>query len=146
MGKQRFKKFYDNLSSTRGKSSISRLEVDFLDLLEKQLGISIIRQISLFMFSWDGLLEDKKILLEVNGTFWHRDPRFYKKSFVFGFNGFKEESSEEVWAKDERKRKAAIQNGYKVLTFWEFDIRTNPKSQIEKLEKELKLNEFNLQA
>ena len=84
LGKQKFKNFYNQLSSVRGKSKISKLEIDFLDLLEKQLDISIERQISLFMFSWDGLLEDKKILLEVNGNFWHRDPRFYEKSFLFG--------------------------------------------------------------
>lgn len=59
---------------------------------------------------FDVYVEDKNLLIEFNGTFWHRDPRFYK-----------EEEGRIYWNKDKEKIDSAVKSGYDVKTIWQYD-------------------------
>lgn len=61
---------------------------------------------------FDVWIVDSKLLFEFNGTFWHRDPRKYKKT---------DGMVEEVWQRDVEKRKIGEKNGYTVVTVWQMD-------------------------
>jgi hypothetical protein len=60
------------------------------------------------------------LLVEVQGTYWHADPRVYQKTDMV--NGI---SVYEIWEKDKRKKMNAEVQNYKLITIWETDLLTN---------------------
>jgi G:T-mismatch repair DNA endonuclease (very short patch repair protein) len=61
------------------------------------------------------------ILIEVNGDFWHANPKIYKAKDILPHPN-KEVLAETLWKKDKKKNILAIKNGFQVLTLWELDI------------------------
>lgn len=64
---------------------------------------------------YDIYIEDLNLIIEFNGTFWHRDPRFYTET---------ENMVIEIWTRDENKKNIAIRNGYNFITIWQYDWET----------------------
>ena len=60
---------------------------------------------------YDTLVKSKNLLVEFNGTFWHRDPRFYKVDDVV----------RTIWKKDGEKIELARKHGYEITTIWQND-------------------------
>ena len=79
------------------------------------------------VFIYDFVFNDK--LIEINGDYWHCNPKFYDETF---YNKSKQKTAKELWEIDARKREIAEQNGYKLLVVWENDYNTNPNTVIEK--------------
>ena len=116
----------------------SKLEDVFVKILENELNLvkdkdyyeqHYVREIkSLFDFKIKG----KKILIEVDGDFWHCNPN----------SNFKEPKYDVQKAnliQDEIKNNWCKLNGYKVLRFWETDINLNREEVIKTLKNELGL-------
>lgn len=82
----------------------------------------------------DMLIEGLKLVIEVNGDYWHANPKKYKPSDIIKrWNG--EAEAGKVWEFD-RCRKEQIESfGYKVITLWGSDIK---KGDFEELWKWLK--------
>lgn len=78
-------------------------------------------------FSFDFVVPSKLVVIEVNGTYWHCDPRFFKASDKVKFPG-KTIAAQIVWEKDANKRKRLENSGYKVLYVWEHDIIHEPEA------------------
>lgn len=74
----------------------------------------------------DFLLKNKKVI-EVQGTYWHADPRFYDKKDL---NDIQKSNLKN----DQEKYKVYKENGYDVLYVWEYDIENHP----EKVRKQIK--------
>lgn len=70
-----------------------------------------------------------KILLEVNGTYWHCDPRFYKSDDIVKF-GEEICLASDVWDKDKKKMELAESYGYKVIYLWENEINKYTDEEI----------------
>ena len=62
------------------------------------------------------------ILIEVNGTFWHADPRKYKETDILKFPGTNGVVAKDIWEKDKTKRNLAINNGFQIIYYWESEI------------------------
>lgn len=131
----KLKEFWGNLSEEEFGERIKKLHNNFISQLEMRirksltnLNISFTPQFTLKNKSYDIKLDDINILIEVNGDFWHANPRIYKASDVLSFPK-KEVIAESLWKKDEKKCGIAQKNGFKLLTFWEMDI--NKMSDIE---------------
>lgn len=60
-------------------------------------------------------------LLEVNGDYWHANPKKYRKEHIFKFPK-RELKAFEVWELDKYKKQIAESNGYKVIYIWESEI------------------------
>lgn len=78
---------------------------------------------------YDFLLKDESgllVLLEIDGSYFHCDPRFYNKNNTTSF----QKRNKRV---DEIKNKWALDNGYKLIRFWEYDIKNNPKMILDTL-------------
>ena len=60
-------------------------------------------------------------IIEVQGTYWHCDPRFYSSTDIVKF-GDETYSASNVWEKDNEKKILAENYGYNVYYIWEFDI------------------------
>lgn len=70
----------------------------------------------------DILLNDKKYIIEFNGSYWHCDPRTYKEDYL---NKKKNKTAKEIWQED-KERYINLQNlGYKVNIIWELDYNKN---------------------
>lgn len=67
------------------------------------------------------------LLIEVNGDYWHCNPRRYKVNDRVSFYGRVVEAGV-VWAADARKTTVAVSAGYRTLTVWEYDIISDFKS------------------
>ncbi len=73
---------------------------------------------------YDFLIPNKKILIEVNGDFWHANPLIYNNTDLLSFPGGLV-IAEDIWQKDYEKHKIAIDNNFNIIYIWEKDIKNN---------------------
>lgn len=85
------------------------LVADF-PLLESQYVINDI-------FVYDICLPDSKKIIEVNGTYWHADPRVYSENSLV-----RDVLVKKIWNRDKSKCSYAKHRGYDVLVVWELDF------------------------
>lgn len=72
----------------------------------------------LYHHPYDFILGDH-VLLEVNGDYWHANPKFYKADDIM-ING---KTAAEIWEYD-KKFKDCLQNSkFKIIYLWEDDIK-----------------------
>jgi G:T-mismatch repair DNA endonuclease (very short patch repair protein) len=84
---------------------------------------------------YDFILFDYNIIIETDGDFWHGNPNFYGvgKKYLY-------ENQKMKRIDDKVKNRIAIENGYYILRFWEYDINNcfeNVKDIIENKIKEI---------
>lgn len=72
---------------------------------------------------YDVYVPQKNLLIEFNGTYWHRDPRFYN-----------DDESKSIWIKDKLKIDIALKNGYRIETVWQHDWE-NTKDKVQLINK-----------
>lgn len=112
------------------KNHTSKLEKTFaniLDLLDiKYQQFFYAKNIKAF---YDFYLPDYNIIVEVDGDFWHCNPNSKHSTPKY-------ETQKNNLIKDSIKNQWALDNGYKLLRFWENDINNNIKQV-----KEILLNE-----
>jgi very-short-patch-repair endonuclease len=116
----------------------SKLEDIFKDILFNEFGFInevhyyaqyYIREIkSLYNFKIKG----KNIMIEVDGDFWHCNP-----NSKFNVPVYAAQKSNLI--QDKIKNDWCVENGFKLLRFWESDIKNKPKEIINILKKELDL-------
>lgn len=80
---------------------------------------------------YDFYLPKSNILIEIDGTYWHTDPRVYDKPI----NRIQKRNKKV----DELKTKWALIHGYILLRFWEEDIYKQPKKIISELNERIKV-------
>lgn len=112
-------------------SNISALENQVAGIL-KQLGIEFKRQVGIphpdtrqFCACVDFLLQNKRVL-EINGTYWHADPRKYPDGPIY-------QSQKRTVKRYREKVKILHSLGYAVLELWEIDFRSDPTGSIKQL-------------
>ena len=82
-------------------------------------------------YCYDFLIENE-LIVEMNGRFWHADPRWYKENDVLNFPGRKK-LVKDIWLNDKNKKDLAISSGYKFITIWEDDFNHSDKNEILKI-------------
>lgn len=110
---------------------VSSQEIRIQTILN-QLDVEYTANGFLYAYNWD-LIFRNKVIIEVQGDFWHANPKFYKESDVL-LDGL---LAKDVWKKDNRKRKLIESKGYTVHYFWESDINNMTNEEIYKLLKEI---------
>ena len=117
---------------------ISSGENELAKILE-DLGFNFQRQIT-GKFKWfdennkfhfcipDFLIEDKKIVIEYFGDFWHANPLFYKSEDLVYTR-----KASEIWYFDSIKKEFIEKQGYKLIIIWENDLKNNIDKVIETL-------------
>jgi very-short-patch-repair endonuclease len=121
------------------KYGTSKLEEDFArDFLDK-LGIKYIYQFEakdigrFYDFAIilnDNMTTGNMILIEIDGGYYHSDPRVVKEDKLNPM----QKHNKRV---DEHKDKWALLHGIPLIRIWEKDIRENPKMVMEELKKRL---------
>jgi len=140
--KERFNKYYKEGNEPWSKNNLHSVEIiekifkkRKINKLEKFvsyiLDINNIEYIFQFFLktkegvckSYDFYIKDKNILIELDGDYWHGGPGTNKYFYKL----------EEVKQNDLFKDEFALNNGYKLLRFWESDIYKQPNIIIDKL-------------
>lgn len=121
------------------KYGTSKLEEDFArDFLDK-LGVKYIYQFEakdigrfydfcILLKEEDGLVPGNLILIEIDGSYYHSDPRLVKESEMNPM----QKHNKRV---DEHKNKWALMHGIPLIRIWEKDIREKPNKVLEVLKK-----------
>ncbi len=81
-----------------------------------------------YQFFIDGKYFDflyNRILIELNGDYWHANPAIYESEFLV--RGI---PAKQKWEKDNVKRELALSSGYKLLIFWEHSFNAMTDKQI----------------
>lgn len=114
------------------KFGTSKLEEDFArDFLDK-LGVKYIYQMEAKDIKrwFDFYLPKHNLLIEIDGSFYHSDPRLVKEEEMSPM----QKRNKRV---DEYKDKWALMHGIPLIRIWEKDIKENPKMVMEELKKRL---------
>ena len=74
-------------------------------------------------------------IIEFNGDYWHMNPKIYKKDVINKTTG---RSAQEIWKRDNEKRKYALGKGYEYYVIWESEYRNDPDAIIKECMEYLK--------
>lgn len=85
------------------------------------------------LYYFDCFLIDTNKLIEINGDYWHANPKIYKPNDLILKGSSGEIAAKDKWSSDKRKTNHAIKKGFKVLTIWELDIKLNEKQEIQRI-------------
>ena len=121
-------------SKSSSISSLNKIIEEFLN----QNNIEFESEFVLWEINYHPRYYDFKIgnvLIELNGTFWHADPRKYKETDILKFPGTDGILAKDIWEKDKIKKNLALDNGYQIIYYWESEI-TN-KNEFDKIKEEL---------
>lgn len=110
----------------------SSLETRFCRILNN-LNISYIRQFHIkgSRHPYDFHLVDSKIIIEINGNFWHANPKYYKETDVISYPGGNKVTAKTVWEKDQKFIDYAIKNKYKIIVIWESEMNCKNDKELE---------------
>jgi very-short-patch-repair endonuclease len=86
---------------------------------------------------WMDFTTNNKICIEVNGDYWHCNPKKYKSDYL---NRKTKKTAAEIWEKDKERKEFIEKSGYKVIILWESDIMKNINSILETTLKEIMLH------
>ncbi len=107
----------------------SKPQLEIMKELNREFGKGAFKkEVKLGKYRVDMLFEKKKIIIEYNGGYWHCDPRFYESKY---FHAKKSLYAEEIWKKDEQRIKILEQQGYTIITIWEYDYMQNKQKALE---------------
>lgn len=80
---------------------------------------------------FDFLITGTKILIEVQGDFWHANPKYYSSHDNIKFFG-SIKTAQSIWNLDAIKKQIAESYGYTVIYLWESDINNMNDDELEK--------------
>ncbi|RLC48835.1 MAG: hypothetical protein DRH57_01470 [Candidatus Cloacimonadota bacterium] len=134
-----WRKYYDSLTSEERtqkmkhlwNGNISKLEIRIQTILSSLL-ISYSTQFEIKKKFFDIKIINTKIIIEVNGDYWHCNPNLYNSDDLVNFpDGTKIASS--IWERDKKKNLLASEQGYKVVLLWESEIKCRTDEELETL-------------
>lgn len=108
----------------------SKIETAVGNALDR-IHISYRRWVSIGNRNFDFKIDGCKILIEVNGDFWHANPSQYSADDVVHYPDG-DRKVRDIWNNDSRKRLTAERNGYKLVVLWESDIKRMTNAELEK--------------
>jgi very-short-patch-repair endonuclease len=136
------KKIISNQGKLGAVSTLKNLNGSCVSILEKRIfelldNSNLSQQIFIGPYAYDIGSKKLKKLIEINGTYWHADPRVYNScDLMFGTR-----IAHEVWSRDFEKKSYAEKHGYQVHVVWELDFCKNPNQTIDLINKFLKGDE-----
>lgn len=78
---------------------------------------------------FDFLINGTKILIEVNGDFWHANPNLYEANHILKFiQGHI--TAQEIWNKDQQKLELAKKHQYHTIILWEKEIMSRSNEEL----------------
>ena len=126
------KKRYESIN--KNKTFGSKIELKVIEILDN-LSVPYQRQFLIESYShpYDIHLTGTKIIIEVNGRWWHADPRYYSDNDIMNQPGSKRNiKAKDIWRKDSKWLDYATKKGYRVIVLWEDDITSKNDEELTK--------------
>ena len=130
-----YKKTAETMIKNNTVNSITRSKLELLVeniLINNKISFTIQKKIYdpniNKIFYYDFYIQDK-ILLEINGDYWHANPSIYKADDVIRYPGHYK-TAKDKWDADNIKKQVAIDNNYNIHYIWESDLLVNPEEVI----------------
>lgn len=101
-------------------SSLNKMFADFLRYnnisFEEELEIKTKNKMYFYDFKVNNWI------IEINGDYWHANPRKYKENDIFYMSNSKM-IARDIWEKDFKKIEVAKNEGCEILVFWELEMK-----------------------
>jgi hypothetical protein len=124
------------ITTSRGKNSYSSIHKELVDeLIKLEIIIKIEKKIAKrngYYWLFDIFIQPD-LLVEMNGDYWHGNPRIYKDTDLILKGSSKEQTVKDKRYQDTLKYQAAKEAGYRVLVIWEYDWKTNKENEIRRI-------------
>lgn len=114
-GKASFKSLVDNFNKKMNK--IEKIVYDYLTSINENVEFSPI----LASYQYDFIIRGKRILIEVDGDYWHGNPKFYDLNGTGGKRPLNEIQLHKK-ERDVEKTKWALSRNFKLIRIWEEEI------------------------
>ena len=133
-GKKIKKKVATKKTKKKPLFGTSKLEEDFAREFLEKLNIDYVYQFEAADIGrfYDFYLPKHNLIIEVDGGYWHSDPRVVKEGKLSPM----QKRNKRV---DEYKNKWALMHGIPLIRIWEKDIRENPEQVMRQLKERLRL-------
>jgi G:T-mismatch repair DNA endonuclease (very short patch repair protein) len=76
-------------------------------------------------YRYDIYLLNTNKLIEVNGNYWHANPKIYLETDLISYGHHWTKTAAEIHLKDKQKNDFATQNGFEIMVLWEDEINKN---------------------
>lgn len=123
-----YKKIFKNKQSSTAADNC-------LSFIETAIDISLIREHNISGFFVDGLVLEKKVIIEFYGDSFHCNT--HKFSNPDQFCSWIGRTVGEQWKRDKRREAALLKNGYTLVIIWERDWNTDREGQIRRVKNAL---------
>lgn len=104
----------------------SKLQIEIAECI-KNMGYEIIEEYRIKGKPYDIFIKEKNLLIEVNGTYWHYDNRFYESGF---YDKSKKRFVDDIWKRDKNKLNIAKNEGYDIEIIWQYDWENKDKHKL----------------
>jgi very-short-patch-repair endonuclease len=115
------------------KDKYSKLN-KFLEEKMNSIGLFPVREYPLGPYAVDFCFVDEKLVIEADGDFWHANPEFLKEKGRTELYSMQKRTI----TLDKAKNTYLKNHGWKLLRFWERDIKSNPEECLRKIQASLK--------
>ena len=110
----------------RPTSRYTKIELKTAEAL-RDAGYDIVTQFSVPHYYCDIYVPTLNLIVEVNGDYWHANPKFHNSDDVIGH---KRMLASQIWECDARKMKALEAMGYNVVVVWEHKVKQSTHMQL----------------
>jgi hypothetical protein len=126
-GKKHSKKTLKLMSKNMSKNCLksgpkSKKENKLLDII-KNVNKTTIGSYSVENFICDIFIQNKNLIIEFNGDYWHCNPNKFKPNY---FHKHKNKTAQEIWKDDSLRIENIKKKGYNLFVIWESDME-NPE-------------------
>ena len=130
--KKRLRRPDGKLERVHPKFGTSKLEQDFAEQFLDTLGVDYIWQFEAKDIGrfYDFYLPKHNLLIEVDGSYYHADPRVVDEGKLSPM----QKKNKRV---DEHKNEWALLHSIPIMRIWEYDIRNNPSGVMKQLKERL---------
>lgn len=114
----------------RTNCTVSKLELSICDIFSQYYKIEtqyVFENQSTYISAFDIYIPDLNLLVEVNGDFWHMNPKIYSPDYI---NPMSNISAKHKWHLDKVKMMKARRHGFNVEVIWESDYKSKKESII----------------
>ena len=113
---------------TRREGRISKLENLVSGILNTlQIPIETQFKFPKYFHKYDIHIKNTNIILEIQGDFWHANPKNYKEDDILNFPNGLSYTAKQLWNKDKQNFLYAQSQNYIVIEIWESDINIHKK-------------------
>lgn len=99
---------------------MNNIETEVYDYIVGK-GVDVKYSVILASYQFDFGIKDKKILIEVDGNYWHGNPKFYNKDGTNGKRKLNDIQLRKI-ERDKEKEEWAISRGFILIRLWEDEI------------------------